>query len=223
MPHQPEPMNGIHQGQPVLTYGRSLADADVAMIMIHGRGATAHDILMTAWEMNASTAAYLAPQAAQNTWYPYSFLAPLDQNEPDLSSALVCLADLLQEVQAAGIPTERTLMLGFSQGACLATEFAARNAQRYGGIIALSGGLIGPQGSPRDYDGDLAGTPVFMGCSDVDPHIPLWRIDETQEVLENMGGSVDKRIYPGMGHFVNEDELAAVRAMLQSVLTNVGK
>ena len=220
MPSQPEPFVGPHQGQPLLTYGRSLDDADVAMIMIHGRGASAQDILMTAWEINAPEVAYIAPEAAYSTWYPYSFLAPLENNEPSLSSALVRISEVLDTIKAAGIPPERTLILGFSQGACLATEFAARNAQRFGGIVALSGGVIGPQDSPRDYDGDLAGTPYFVGCSDVDPHIPLWRVEESADVMENLGASVDKRIYPGMGHTVNQDELTAVRDMVHAVLAN---
>jgi predicted esterase len=180
------------------------------MLMIHGRGASAEDILALAAELNHPELAYLAPQAAGSTWYPHSFLAPPASNEPYLSSALAAVAALLDRVAAAGIPPERTVLLGFSQGACLATEFAARN----GGVVGLSGGLIGPGGTPRDYPGSLAGTPVFLGCSDVDPHIPAARVRESAEVLARLGGEVDARLYPGLGHTVNRDEIAAVRAML---------
>jgi phospholipase/carboxylesterase len=191
---------GPHQGQPVLRAGAPLERAKAAMIMVHGRGATAESILTLAPEFDQPEFAYLAPQAAGNTWYPYSFMSPIPNNEPGISSGMAALAAVLAAVQAAGIPAERTILLGFSQGACLATEFGARNARRYGGLIALSGGLIGPDGTPRDYAGSLDGTPVFMGCSD--------------EVLRMLGGAVDVRLYPGMGHTVNQDEIDAVRAIM---------
>jgi predicted esterase len=190
------------------------------MITVHGRGASAEDILMLADEFHVPDFAYLAPQAAGNTWYPYSFLSPIESNEPGISSGLALLAELLERVQAAGIPPERTILLGFSQGACLMCEFAARNARRYGGVVALSGGLIGPDGTPRDYPGSLEGTPIFMGCSDVDPHIPKERFLFTADVFRELGGEVTARLYPNMGHTVNRDEIEAVRGMAENVMRN---
>jgi predicted esterase len=184
------------------------------MVMVHGRGATAESILTLADELRVPDLAYLAPQAHGYAWYPYSFLAPMEQNEPGLSSGLATLGDLVERVGAAGIPPERTVLLGFSQGACLALEFAARYGRRLGGVVGLSGGLIGPSGTPREYAGTLAGTPIFLGCSDRDPHIPRERVDETARVLTGMGGKVTERIYPAMGHTVNEDEIEFVRELL---------
>jgi predicted esterase len=201
----------------VLAAGEPLERAQAAMVLVHGRGATAQDILTLASELDQPGFVYLAPQAANNTWYPYSFLAPIERNEPYLSSALATLQQVLAHVAAAGIPAERTILLGFSQGACLATEFAARNAHRYGGLVGLSGGLIGPDGTPRDYPGTLDGTPVFLGCSDVDPHIPAARVQESGEVLRRLGGDVTARLYPRMGHTVNQDEIEFVRQMMAAL------
>jgi len=210
-------MTGPHQGQPVLTSGAPLAGARGAMIMVHGRGASAEDILTLAPELGHDDFAYLAPQAAGGTWYPNSFLAPIPRNQPGIDSGLQAIADLLARVAAAGIPAERTLLLGFSQGACLTLEFVARNPRRYGGIAGLSGGLIGPDDTPRDYPGDLAGTPVFLGCSDVDFHIPAERVRLTGEVLGRMGAGVDLRLYPGMGHTVSIDEVQHVRRLMDVI------
>lgn len=207
-----------HRGQPVLATGRPLGEAEAAMILVHGRGAGAEDILGLARELGRPELAYLAPQASGSTWYPYSFLAPMERNEPGLSSGLEVLGDLLAHLESAGIPAERTVLLGFSQGACLASEFAARNARRYGGVVAFSGGLIGPPGTPRDYPGSFAGTPVFLGCSDRDPHVPRERVAESRDVFQRMGAEVTERIYPGMGHTVNEDELAFVRDLLEKLV-----
>ncbi|GAB4442842.1 MAG: dienelactone hydrolase family protein [Anaerolineae bacterium] len=206
-----------HAGQPVLTTGRPLDEAGAAMILVHGRGATAESILTLAQELPNPEFAYLAPQAAYNAWYPQRFIAPFAANEPFLSAALAKVGAVLAQVEAAGIPPERIVLGGFSQGACLALEFAARNPRRYGGLVALSGGLIGPLGHKFSYDGSLDGTPVFIGCSDSDFHIPVERVHESAEVLAGLGGQVDKRIYPGMGHTVNMDEIEAVRQLLAAV------
>jgi predicted esterase len=211
-------ITGPHQGQPVLTAGEPLERAKAAMIMIHGRGASAEDILSLAGEVNQPGFAYLAPQAAGYTWYPNSFLAPIASNEPGISSGLAVIATLFEHLTAAGIGPERTILLGFSQGACLSLEFASRNARRYGGVAGLSGGLIGPDGTPRDYPGSLQGTPIFLGCSDRDMHIPKERVLFSAEFLERQGGTVTARLYPNMGHTVNDDELEAVRAMMVSLL-----
>ena len=207
-----------HQDQPVYAAGEPLERAVAAMLMLHGRGAGAQDILSLAGEVNQPGFAFLAPQAAGNTWYPERFLAPLEQNEPWLSSALQIVQDVYSLVLQAGIPPERVMLLGFSQGACLALEFAARHARRYGGVVALSGGLIGPDDLPRPVSGTLDGTPVFLGCSDSDFHIPASRVDHAAEFMEQLGGKVTKRFYPGMGHTVNQDEINAIRQMMQGLL-----
>jgi len=209
---------GPHQGQPVRLAGRSLDAAKAAMVMVHGRGATAESILSLSSELNHPDFVYLAPQAVGNTWYPQSFLAPLASNEPYLSSALATLASLLDRLNEAGIPAERTIILGFSQGACLSLEFVARNAKRYGGVAGLSGGLIGPDGTPRNYQGSLEGTPIFLGCSDVDFHIPKERVWHSAEVLRRLGGQVTDRLYPGMGHTINQDELEFVQRMMSELV-----
>ncbi len=203
-----------HAGQAVLTAGQPLDKARAAMILVHGRGASAEDILSLAREIHHPDYAFLAPQAAGHTWYPLGFMSPIEQNEPYLSSALQLLGTIVEQVAAAGIPREKLILLGFSQGACLSLEFAARNARRYGGICGLTGGLIGPDGTPRDYSGSLAGTPVFIGSANPDPHIPVSRVDETAIVLEQLGAKVTKRIYPGMGHTVNAEELDYVRQIM---------
>ena len=206
-----------HANQPVRAAGVPLDRARAAVVMVHGRGSSADNILTLAPEIAADDVAFLAPQAAGGTWYPLGFMSPIALNEPGISSGMRAIARLLDRIAAAGVPPERTVLLGFSQGACLATEYAARHAQRYGGVAGLSGGLIGPDDTPRDYAGSLDGTPVFLGCSDVDFHIPAERVRETAEVLRRLGGDVDMRLYRGMGHTVNEDELEAVRALLAMV------
>jgi len=209
------PSRDPHAGQPVLAEGPSPAHARLTMILVHGRGATAKDIMSVARELQFDDVAYIAPQAAGNTWYPFSFLAPMQQNEPGISSGIGVLAHLLALLRDGGVDTDRIALLGFSQGACLTLEFAARHAGRYAGVFALSGGLIGPPGTPRHYAGSFAGTPVFLGCSDVDPHIPLERVHESADVFRAMNADVDARIYPRMGHIVNEDEIRAIQATLR--------
>ncbi len=183
------------------------------MILIHGRGASAADIMTLGAELMHPGFAYLAPQAAGNAWYPNPFTAPMESNEPYLSSALEVVAALLASVEKT-VPADRIILLGFSQGACLTLEFAARHARRYGGVVGLSGGLIGPDGTPRDYPGSFDGTPVFVGCSDVDPHIAKARVLEAADVYGRLGATVSAKLYPGMGHTVNEDEIKAVRGMV---------
>ena len=217
---QTHTVQGPHQGQPIRMSGEPLNRARAAMLMVHGRGATAEDILSLANELNQPGFAYLAPQAAGNTWYPNRFLVPLAENEPWLSSALSFVGDVFAQIVNAGIPPERIMPLGFSQGACLTLEFAARNTRRYGGIVGLSGALIGPDDTPRDYKGALEGTPVFLGCSDVDFHVPKERVDETAEVMQKLGGNVTKRLYPNMDHSVNQDEINFVRGMMQSLIVS---
>jgi predicted esterase len=208
-------VEGPHQNQPVRIAGAPLREARGAMVMLHGRGATAESILTLVPVLGADDFAYLAPQAGSNSWWPQSFLAPIPSNEPGITSAMLAVEGVLAHISASGIPPERTVLLGFSQGACLAAEFAARHARRYGGVAALSGGLIGPDGTPRNYDGSLDGTPVFLGCSDIDAHIPADRVRLSATVLERLGAAVTMRLYPGMGHTINDDELSAVRAILR--------
>jgi predicted esterase len=201
---------------PVVMAGESLAKARAAMILVHGRGATAADVMTVGAELMHPGFAYLAPQAEGNAWYPHPFTAPLEANEPYLSAALGVIENLLARVEGT-IPAQRVILLGFSQGACLTLEFAARHARRYGGVVGLSGGLIGPTDTPRDYAGSFDGTPVFLGCSDIDPHIPKERVIETGEVFKRMGANVTVRLYPGMGHTVSQDEIDAVREIVESV------
>jgi len=212
-----------HNGQAVLRGGTPLARARTALVLIHGRGASAEDIYSLGEEVAEGIpgVALLAPQAAGNAWYPQRFLAPLAQNEPYLGSALGVVAGLVDEIVRAGVAAERVVLIGFSQGACLCLEFAARHPRRYGGVAGLSGALIGPPGSPRTAGGSLAGTPVYLGCSDRDAHIPLASVEESAVVLEKFGARVVKSIFAGMGHTVNADELAAVRGIVSVLAEGV--
>ena len=211
MNHEP------HKGQPLLTTGAPLDKATAVMIMLHGRGADAQSILTLAAELNRPDLAYLAPQAADSTWYPNRFLVPTRLNQPWLDSALAALDSVVNRITAAGIPTERLFLLGFSQGACLTLEYAARNAKRYGGVIGLSGGLIGADDEPRQDHGSFDGAPIFLGCSDTDFHIPAARVGRAADVLKSLGANVTIRLYPDMDHTVNEDELAFVRDLIKNV------
>ena len=189
------------------------------MIMVHGRGAGPEDILSLAPAIGRPRVACIAPSAAGGTWYPFSFLAPRAQNEPGLSSALDVLESLVVDLMARGIPSQRIVLLGFSQGACLAAEFSIRHPRRYGGLLVLSGGLIGPPGTSwSDVTGPLDGMPVFLGCSDVDGHIPKERVIESEAEFRRLGAHVKRTLYPGMGHLVNADEIAEVQAVLDAVL-----
>lgn len=207
-------MENPHRNQPVLASGRPLNSAKGAVILVHGRGASAEDILSLAEELDHPEFAYLAPEAAGHAWYPYSFLAPIAQNQPWLSSALSFLGRVVDRALAAGIPKEKIAVVGFSQGACLATEFVARNAARYGGLVAFTGGLIGPPGTRFDYDGDLSGTPCFFGAGDPDPHVPWERVKESASILSALGGVVTSRRYPGLPHTINKDEIEQAQQIL---------
>jgi phospholipase/carboxylesterase len=205
----------------VLQAGAPLYRAKAAVVMLHGRGAEAENMLELAEVLAQPDLAYLAPQAQDRSWYPYSFLAPIDRNEPFLSSALNMLARLLDRLDSEHhLGADQIVLLGFSQGACLTVEYAARNARHYGSVMVLSGGLIGPEDTSRDYHGRFSGTPVFLGCSDIDPHIPLERVHETSGVLSALGAVVTERIYPGMGHTINDDEIKHIRAILAKFATH---
>ena len=206
-----------HGGGPVVTLGRPLGEGRAAMVMIHGRNAGPKNILDLAGPLAHPEFSYLAPAAAGGTWYPYSFMAERATNEPGLSSGLAVVAGLIEKIVASGVPRRRIILLGFSQGACLASEFVARDPDRYGALIAFSGGVIGPPGTTWNGPGRLDGMPVFLGCSDIDGHVPKTRVDESAAVFEQMGASVTERIYPGMGHLVNEDELTWARDVMAEV------
>ncbi|UCF64383.1 MAG: dienelactone hydrolase family protein [bacterium] len=206
---------GIHQGQQLLSKGKDIEEAKAVMIMLHGRGASAFDILSLAEELANDKFAYLAPQAVQNSWYPHRFIESLEKNEPWLSSALQIIEDLIKGLKERGIPAKKIFLLGFSQGACLALEYAARNAQKYGGIFGLSGGLIGPPGTLWDFSGFLEGTPVFLGCSERDFHIPQERVIESAEKFKEIGAEVTLKLYPDLGHTINQDEIKIVREIMQ--------
>jgi predicted esterase len=223
----------LHSFDNVQFAGVPLQTARRAMILIHGRGGSAEDILTLSpfFEADGGSAAasndiaFLAPEATHNTWYPNSFLAPLESNEPGLSSGLRVIQDCLAHVQSFGISAEQTYLLGFSQGACLALEFAARSLQRFGGILGFSGGVIGPDETPRNDTGNdtrnFAGTPIFLGCSDRDPHIPKSRVEGTYALFTKMGAKVEMKLYPNMPHTIIQDEIEAAQRIVNPVLVRV--
>ena len=206
-----------HHNQPVLHRGRALDSARGVVVLLHGRGASAEDILGLADEFDLPELAYFAPEAAGHTWYPYSFLAPIEQNQPWLDSALRLIQTIVERTTSAGVPPYSFALVGFSQGACLATEFAARNAARYGGLVAFTGGLIGPPGTRFSYSGRLSDTPCFLGAGDPDPHVPWKRVEESASVLSTLGGVVTLRRYEGLPHTINEDEIAEARSILRQL------
>lgn len=208
-----------HGNQPVLRRGRALDSASGAVVLVHGRGASAEDILGLADEFDLPALAYLAPEAAGQTWYPYSFLAPVQQNQPWLDSALHLLKSVVEQASAAGLPLHKIALVGFSQGACLATEFVARNPARYGGLVAFTGGLIGPPGTKFNHSGELSGTRCFLGAGDPDPHVPWKRVEESAAVLSALGGDVTLRRYPGLPHTINQDEIEQAKQILSGLLT----
>lgn len=206
-----------HAGEPLASAGLPLGESPAVVIMVHGRNAGPPNILDLVPRLGRPDLTYLAPAAAGRTWYPLSFMAEREKNEPGISSGLWLLEHLVQDVQARGIARDHIILLGFSQGACLTAEFAVEHAARYGGVILYSGGLIGPPGTTWEYPGSFDGTPVFLGCSDVDAHVPKARVDESAAVFTRMGATVTERIYPGMGHLVNDDEIAFAREVLDAV------
>jgi predicted esterase len=208
-----------HDSMPTLRAGTSLDSAGAVAILVHGRGADPRDMLGLAQAFNRPGFAYLAPAAAGNTWYPFSFMSPRERNEPGISSGLSVIEGLVQQCLERGIPEKKIVIGGFSQGACLSSEFCARHPRTYGALLAFSGGLIGPPGSSwDDVKADLSGMHVFLGCSDVDPHIPKERVLETEEVYTRLGASVVRKLYPGMGHTINDDELREAQRILDAVL-----
>lgn len=209
-----------HLTQPVYSTGAKLDEASGALILLHGRGATADDILSLSAYLNIPRLAYLAPQADGYTWYPNRFISPMEKNEPYLSAAISRIGEIIQEVETHSIPIEKIFLGGFSQGACLAIEYVIRNPRRYGGLLVFSGGYIGPLDLQRQPGGDLKGMPAFLGCSDKDPHIPLQRVKETTALLESMGARVTERIYPNLGHTIIEDEIEQTRQIMNESLLN---
>jgi predicted esterase len=206
-----------HRNQPILQRGAALDSAKGAVVLLHGRGASAEDILGLAQDFDLPDLAYLAPEAAEHTWYPYSFLSPIEQNQPWLDSALQLVGDTIQRAITAGIERQKVAIVGFSQGACLATEFVARNAARYGGLVAFTGGLIGPPGAKFVYSGELAGTPCFLGAGDRDPHVPWKRVEESAAVLTSLGAVITLRRYPGLPHTINQDEIDHAKIILRRI------
>ena len=211
-----------HEGQPVVEAGLPLGRSPVVVLMVHGRNAAPANILDLARRFDRPNLTYLAPAAAGRTWYPHSFMAESDSNEPGISSGLAVLASLVDRVEAAGITRSGIVLAGFSQGACLVSEFAIRHASRFGGVLVFSGGAIGPPGTRWNYDGAFDHTPVFLGCSDQDAHVPASRVRETADVFTRMGADVTLRIYPAMGHLVNDDETAFAQGLLDDAVRGVG-
>lgn len=191
----------------IITAGKPLHEAEKALIMVHGRGANAQDILGLASHLNVSEYALLAPEATNNTWYPYSFLAKPEQNEPWLSSALDLLKETVDEITRQGISPENIYFIGFSQGACLTLEFVARNAQKFGGVAAFTGGLIGDKIYEENYSGDFNGTPIFIGTGNADPHVPVERVKETVAILKKMNAEVRLQIHEGRPHTITQNEI----------------
>lgn len=198
----------------IVTAGVPLDQAKKALIMIHGRGASAQDIISLATYLNVGDYALIAPQASGHTWYPYSFMAPVAQNEPGLSSAITVINSIVDDILKAGIPASNIYFMGFSQGACLTLEYVTRHAQPYGGVVAFTGGLIGAELDLANYAGDFNGTPVFIGSSDPDMHVPVTRVRESEKIIKNMGADITVKIYPGMGHTISQDEVETANRLV---------
>lgn len=209
--------DGPHADQPILTAGAPRGAADAALVLLHGRGATANGILDLGHELARSGVTLVAPQAARSRWYPYSFVAPREQNQPHLDSALRAVGDAVEVAKDAGVPQNRIVILGFSQGACLASEWAIHNPDRYGGIVALSGGLVGPTGTTWPESGTFDGTPAFFGCDEADPHVSAERVRASAAAYRERGADVTERLYDGVGHTVTDDEVVWVRRLLDDL------
>lgn len=207
-----------HHASKILMEGVELEKAKAVMIMIHGRGATAESILDLAQYFIIDDVTYIAPQANGGTWYPHSFLMPVEQNEPGITSGLQRISEIVDHVNASGIPDQKVTLLGFSQGACLSLEWAARNIKEIGAVFGLSGGLIGPNGTLQNYSGTLENTLVFLGCSDVDFHIPKERVIESADVFKKLQASVMLKLYTNMAHTVNDDEIDQINSIMRMVL-----
>ena len=208
----------MHQKN-IIAAGKDLKDASKVLIMIHGRGGSAEDIISLGGHLQVDDFALLAPQATGNTWYPYSFLAPTTQNEPWLSSALNLLKEMVADLESKGFQRDQIYFLGFSQGACLTLEFVTRHAAKYGGVVAFTGGLIGDKINLDNYKGDFLNTPVFMGTSNPDPHIPVERFYATSNILKDMNAAVTEKVYEGMGHTINQDEIDKANSVVFSAPT----
>ena len=218
---EPQALIPPHDQVPSVTMGPDPQAAEGALILIHGRNAAAPNILEIVADLAAERLHVVAPNATDNTWYPKSFLAPIHENEPGISSGIARINHIVEDLMEQGIPVDKIVIGGFSQGACLAAEFVAQHPRSYGGVLIYSGGIIGPEGLHRSYLGSLSHVPVFLGCSDVDSHVPAWRVEETAEVLATLGASIDMRFYPGMGHLINAEELAVGRELIQQrILTS---
>jgi phospholipase/carboxylesterase len=220
MPSNPRSTGGDehpHEGQPIETAGAPPQAAGAAVVLLHGRGSTAGSILRLIDEFLHHGVMYLAPQAAHRTWYPQSGYAPFEANEPWFSSALERVSSALEMAAAAGVPPDKTVLLGFSQGGCLTSEFVARNPRRYGGLVVLSGSLLGPETS-REYDGSIEGTPVFLGCSTDDPYVAAERVRESATAFERLGGDVSSRLYDGLGHAINDDEIRKIDGLIECLV-----
>jgi predicted esterase len=209
---------GPHASQTPITAGVSPKDATAALVLVHGRGGSAEDILGIVQAIDAQGLSIIAPQAAGHTWYPQSFLAPVETNEPGRSSGLSVLESIVQKLAASGLPTERIVLAGFSQGACLTLEYVARNPRRYGGVAGLTGGLIGPPGTLSGYRGSLEGTPILLSSGDPDPHVPWSRVEESAEILRGLEAQVELQRYPGRAHTISRDELVGFERLVQNVL-----
>ena len=213
--------DNIHKNQPVIRMGTDLEAARLAVILVHGRGVDAKSMLPIARKLEMQGVHFIIPQAASNHWYPQSAFGPIEDKEPNLSFALERIDMLVEELITNGWTYEQIVFGGFSQGACLTSEYVARNARKYSGLFLFSGALVGPRGTPRNYAGSLEDIPVFIGCSDVDPWIPNYALNETADAFERMGAAVDFRVYPGMAHTVNQEEIDAVRVLLKEAKNKV--
>jgi phospholipase/carboxylesterase len=209
-----------HADQPVVTAGAPASVAEAVVVALHGRGATAQGIVNLAEPLYRHGVTFVAPEAERSRWFPHDAFGPLSRNEPHVSSALAAVDRVFDDVATWGVPTERVVLFGFSQGACLASEYAVRNPRRYGGVVALSGGLLGSSVASADDDGSLAGTPVFLGCGDSDEHVPVERVRETAAAFRAIDADVTERIYEGVGHAVTDDEFAVAGGLLERVLAD---